>query len=194
MELLSLGTFIGLLGLKIIFVIEMIFGNSDWVNNLKWSIGGRVSTPSIFLFITASLSLCLMLWLAATPLKYASSRFDAHSFLKTPMREPYSECNQLGVSNTMFDLVEGYSQKQEGAFHVEKSLVSHPDLSTKDTDQLLHESLLDFEKVHHLATIDESKSETTFSAPAVYHPEVFVSARGSSGVKSVCNEVSGVGN
>ncbi|KAK6779558.1 hypothetical protein RDI58_021742 [Solanum bulbocastanum] len=192
MEFSSLGTFIGLLGLKIIFVIEMIFGNSDWVNNLKWTIGSSVSTPYVFLLIAASLSLCLMLWLAVTPLKSASSRFDAQAFLQTPMPEPYLECNQLGASNTMFGLVEGSSQKQEGAFHVDKSLVSHPDLSTKDLDQVLPESLLDFEKVHHLATIDESKSETTFSAPAVGHPEVSVTAGVSSGVKSVCNEVSGV--
>ena len=75
---------------------------------------------------------------------------------------------------------------------ISKSLVSHPDLSTKDPDQLLPKSLLNFEKVHHLATIDEGESETTYSAPAVGHPEVSVSAGASSGVKSVCNELSGV--
>ncbi|KAK4353293.1 hypothetical protein RND71_028811 [Anisodus tanguticus] len=195
MEFLSLGTFIGLLGLNIIFVIEMIFGNSDWVNNLKWSsIRSGVSTPYVFLLIAASLSLCLMLWLAVTPLKSASSRFDAQAFLQTPMPESYPERNQLDLSNTTFGL-ERSSQKQEGAFHVEKSLVSHPDLSALDSDpnQILPESLLDFEKVHHLATIDESKSETTFSAPAVIHPEVSASAgETTTEKKSVCNEVSGV--
>ncbi|CAN4117074.1 unnamed protein product [Withania somnifera] len=191
MEFLSLGTFIGLLGLKIIFVTEMIFGNSDWVNNLKWSIGSSVSAPYVFLLIAASLSLCLMLRLAVTPLKSASSRFDAQAFLQTPMRHSYPERNQLGVSDTTFGL-ERSSQKEEGVFHVEKSLVSHPDLSTSDPDQILPESLLDFEKVHHLAAIDESKSETTFSAPAVSHPEVSVSAGKTSAEKSVCNEVSSV--
>lgn len=191
MELLSLGTFIGLLGLKIIFVIEMIFGNSDWVNNLKWSIGSNVSTPYVFLLIAASLSLCLMLWLAVTPLKSASSGFDAQAFLQTPMPESYLERNQLDVSNTTFGL-ERSSQKQEGVFHVEKSLVSHPDLSTSYPDQILPETLLDFEKVHHLDTIDESKSETTFSAPAVSHPEVSASAGETSAAKSACNEVPGV--
>ena len=78
--------------------------------------GSSVSTPYVFLLIAASLSLCLMLWLAVTPLKSASSRFDAQAFLPTPMPEPYLECNQLGLSNTMFGLVEGSSQKQEGAF------------------------------------------------------------------------------
>ena len=43
-----------------------------------------------------------------------------------------------------------------------------------------------------MATIDEGKSETTFSAPAVGHPEVSVSAGAGSGVKSVCYEVSSV--
>ncbi|XP_060201541.1 ethylene-insensitive protein 2.2 [Lycium barbarum] len=183
MEFLSLGTFIGLLGLKIIFVIEMIFGNSDWVNNLKWNgIGSSVSTPYVFLLTVASLSLCLMLWLAVTPLKSASSRFDAQAFLQMPMPESYPECNQLDASNTNFGLERSF-QKQEGTFHVEKC---DPDLSTSDLDQILPESLLDFEKVHHLATIDESKSETTFSAPAVSHPEI------SSAAKSVGSEVSDV--
>ncbi|KAH0716551.1 hypothetical protein KY284_009456 [Solanum tuberosum] len=73
-----------------------------------------------------------MLWLAVTLLKSASSRFDAQVFLQTPMPEPYSECNQLGVSNTMFGLVEWSSKKQEGAFHVETILVpvvDHPKVS-----------------------------------------------------------------
>nr|AAR08678.1 EIN2 [Petunia x hybrida] len=188
MEFLSLGTFIGLLGLKIIFVIEMIFGNSDWVNNLKWSIGSGVSTPYVFLLIAASLSLCLMLWLAVTPLKSASSRFDAQAFLQTPMPESYREHNQVDVSDTTFGL-ERSTQKQEPAFHVEKSLGSHPDLSTSDPDEILPESLLDFEKVHHLTTIDESKSETTFSTPSFSCPEVSASAGETA--KSVLNEVSG---
>ncbi|CAN4121533.1 unnamed protein product [Withania somnifera] len=191
MEFLSLGTFIGLLGLKIIFIIEMIFGNSEWVNNLKWSIGSSLSTPYVFLLIAASLSLFLMLWLAVTPLKSASSRFDAQAFLQTPMPQSYPERNQLDVSDTTFGLKRSF-QKQEGVFHVEKSLVNHPDLATSDPDQILPESLLDFEKVHHLATIEESKSETTLSAPAICHPEVSVSAGEASSAESVCNEVSGV--
>uniref|UniRef100_M1B7J8 Ethylene-insensitive 2 n=1 Tax=Solanum tuberosum TaxID=4113 RepID=M1B7J8_SOLTU len=118
--------------------------------------------------------------------------------LKTQTKKLENYCEDLASIAKKLKLqkkvLEGSSQNQEGAFHVEKALVSHPDLSTKDTDQLLPESLLDFAKVHHLATIDESKSETTFSAPAVCHPGVFVSAGAISGVKSICNEVSGVGN
>nr|XP_016480143.1 PREDICTED: ethylene-insensitive protein 2-like [Nicotiana tabacum]XP_016480144.1 PREDICTED: ethylene-insensitive protein 2-like [Nicotiana tabacum] len=191
MEFLSLGTFIGLLGLKLIFVIEMIFGNSDWVNNLKWNIGSSVSIPYVFLLIAASLSLCLMLWLAVTPLKSASSRFDAQAFLHSPMPEPYLERNQFDGSDSTFSL-ERSTQKQEAAFHAEKSLVGLPDLSTPDPDQILHESLLDYENVPHLATIDESKSETTFSAPPLSHPEVSAPAGETAAAKSVCNEVSGV--
>ncbi|KAM3341148.1 ethylene-insensitive protein 2 [Capsicum galapagoense] len=190
MEFLSLGTFIGLLGLKMMFVIEMMFGNSDWVSNLKWSIGSGISAPFVFLLIAASLSLCLMLWLAITPLKSASSRFNSEEFLETPMPQSYPERNELDASDTTFGL-ERSSQNQEGVFHVEKSLVRRTDLSTSEPDQILPESL-DFEKVHHLATIDESKSETTFSAPAVSDSVVSVSAGETSAVKSICNEVSDV--
>uniref|UniRef100_A0A3Q7HXL7 UDP-glucuronate decarboxylase n=1 Tax=Solanum lycopersicum TaxID=4081 RepID=A0A3Q7HXL7_SOLLC len=158
MEFLSLGTFIGL------FVIEMIFGNSDWY----W--GSSVSTPYVFLLIAASLISLSHAVVSSYSTEICKFQVRCSGILQTPMPEPYLECNQL----------EGSSQKQEGAFHVEKSLVSHPYLSTKDPDQLLPESLLNFEKVHHLATIDEGKSETTYSAPAVGHPEVSVSAGASS--------------
>ncbi|KAF2289921.1 hypothetical protein GH714_039175 [Hevea brasiliensis] len=72
LEFLALITFMGLLGLKIIFVVEMIFGDSDWVGNLRWNIGSGASVAYIALLITACSSFCLMLWLAATPLKSAT--------------------------------------------------------------------------------------------------------------------------
>ncbi|MED6183580.1 Ethylene-insensitive protein 2, partial [Stylosanthes scabra] len=39
MELLALIIFIGMLGLNIVFVVEMIFGSSDWVGDLRWNAG-----------------------------------------------------------------------------------------------------------------------------------------------------------
>ena len=37
-EFLALIIFIGMLGLNIVFVVEMIFGSSDWVGNLRWNV------------------------------------------------------------------------------------------------------------------------------------------------------------
>ncbi|KAI7751597.1 hypothetical protein M8C21_019144 [Ambrosia artemisiifolia] len=72
-ELLVLITFIGMFSLAVIFVIEMVFGNSDWASNIRWNIG---SSPYTILLVTACISFFLILWLAVTPLKSASLRSD----------------------------------------------------------------------------------------------------------------------
>ncbi|KAI3437507.1 uncharacterized protein J3R85_005271 [Psidium guajava] len=79
-EFLVLIAFIGMLGLKIIFVLEMIFGSSDWAGNLRWNIGSSSSYLYVVLVITSCASLGLMLWLATTPLKSASSQTNAQSW------------------------------------------------------------------------------------------------------------------
>ncbi|CAL5194044.1 unnamed protein product [Lathyrus oleraceus] len=72
LELLALTIFIGMLGLNIVFLVEMIFGNSDWAADLRWNVGNGVSVSYAILLITGFMSLCLMLWLAATPLRSAN--------------------------------------------------------------------------------------------------------------------------
>ena len=58
----------------------MIFGNSNWISNLKWNMGSSISFSYVVLLVTACASLCLMLWLLATPLKFASARLDAQAW------------------------------------------------------------------------------------------------------------------
>ncbi|KAD7479809.1 hypothetical protein R6Q59_008651 [Mikania micrantha] len=69
-EFLLLITFIGMLGLSIIFVTEMLFGNSEWASNMT------VSSLHTILVMTTCVSMFLILWLAVTPLKSASFRSD----------------------------------------------------------------------------------------------------------------------
>ncbi|TKY62146.1 Ethylene-insensitive protein 2 [Spatholobus suberectus] len=80
MELLALIIFIGMLGLNIVFVVEMIFSNSDWASDLRWNVGSGVSVSYLVLLTAAFTSLCLMLWLAATPLRSASVQLDAQTW------------------------------------------------------------------------------------------------------------------
>ncbi|KAL9331968.1 hypothetical protein ACSQ67_001578 [Phaseolus vulgaris] len=77
LELLALIIFIGMLGLNIVFVVEMMFGNSDWASDLRWNVGSGVSISYLVLLITSFSSLCFMLWLAATPLRSLSVRLDS---------------------------------------------------------------------------------------------------------------------
>jgi ethylene-insensitive protein 2 len=65
-----------MLGLNIIFLVEMIFGNSDWAADLRWNAGNGVSGSYSILLIAGLISLCLMLWLAATPLRSANIQLD----------------------------------------------------------------------------------------------------------------------
>ncbi|RAL54641.1 unnamed protein product [Cuscuta campestris] len=178
LELLALGTFFSMLGLKIIFVTEMIFGNSDWVHNLKWNIGSSISAPYVFLLIAAFGSLCLMLWLAATPLKSASSRFDPQALLQWDSHHPMHDTSILGLELdepkvSMSNLVIP-THVQEPALEFENSFGSNGlDLpSSKLLDSNLPESLLDFERGPQLTTIDEdeNKSEVTFSSDSICHP------------------------
>ncbi|XP_051132231.1 ethylene-insensitive protein 2-like [Andrographis paniculata] len=78
-EFAALASFIGILGLNIIFIIELTFGRSHWVTSLKWNIGTSVPILYIILLVAGLSSLSLMLWLAITPLKSARSRVDMHA-------------------------------------------------------------------------------------------------------------------
>lgn len=77
MELLALTIFLGVLGMNIIFLVEMIFGSSDWAVDLRWNLGNGVSVLFSVLLIAGFLSICLMLRLATTPLRSASIQLNA---------------------------------------------------------------------------------------------------------------------
>ncbi|KAK4281489.1 hypothetical protein QN277_012974 [Acacia crassicarpa] len=88
-EFLALIVFIGILGLNIIFVVEMIFGSSSWVDYLRWNVGSGMSASYSVLISTACVFFGLMLWLAITPLKSASAHFDAQAW----------NCDEPGVTS-----------------------------------------------------------------------------------------------
>ncbi|XP_027070986.1 ethylene-insensitive protein 2 [Coffea eugenioides] len=159
-EFLALITFIGMLGLKIIFFIELVFGDSDWVSNLRWNIGSSVPVAYVTLLLAASVSFFLMLWLAATPLKSATSRTDAQA-LDLDMHPTVLESGTEGEQNDV--LVPKYqidkpTGKQEPPVTFEKSLGSSRNLS-------LPETIFDSENVLPLTTIEENKSEVTIPSP-----------------------------
>ncbi|XP_019152054.1 PREDICTED: ethylene-insensitive protein 2-like isoform X2 [Ipomoea nil] len=177
-ELLSLGTFFGMLGLKIVFVTEMVFGNSEWVSYLKWNIGSSVSVPYIVLLVAAFSSLGLMLWLAATPMKSASSTFDPQALywdIRTPVPESPPIGKKVDANESRFNL-ERSTNRQEPTLQLGKLLGSHSNLSTPYPEPNLPETLPDFETFPHLTTIDENKSEITFANKSKCDPELSISA------------------
>ncbi|PWA69885.1 NRAMP family [Artemisia annua] len=69
-------TYIGMFGLMIVFVVEMVFGNSEWASNLRWTSGAGVLAPYTVILVTAVFSVSFTLKLVVTPLKSVSSRPD----------------------------------------------------------------------------------------------------------------------
>ncbi|XP_059667630.1 ethylene-insensitive protein 2.2-like [Cornus florida] len=191
LEFMALISFIGMLGLNIIFVVEMIFGNSDWVGNLRWNLGSSISVPYVVLLITASVTLCLMIWLAATPLKSACSRLDAQVWdwdIQNAVPEPYAKKDDTDFIETRYHGDQSI-QRQEPRLALGNSLDNHLDMSVTSADLNLPETLLDSDNVRHLTTIDESCSNTTFPGPSVCHPGESVTKIEIVPVTSVCSEV-----
>ncbi|KAB2066422.1 hypothetical protein ES319_A09G159200v1 [Gossypium barbadense] len=167
-EFLALVTFMGMLGLKIIFVVEMMFGNSDWVDNLRLNAGISLSVPFIALLVTACASFSLMLWLVATPLKSTSSPSEAHA-LNWDLNRTLSEATMERVDN---DLCETRYHGEESV-HVlersstpEKSIGSHSDLSFTNYDLNLPETIMESDREIHLTTVNETSSNSIYPSPS----------------------------
>ncbi|XAR69110.1 hypothetical protein NMG60_11000581 [Bertholletia excelsa] len=169
-EFLALVTFFGMLGLKLIFLVEMIFGNSDWVSNL-WNVGSSLSVSYIVLLITGLASLCLMLWLAATPLKSSTYRLDNNGD-NSAVPELPAQRDISGFNETRSYRVEPI-QMQEPTIAPIMALESQPNISS---DANLPETLLDSDNSPYLTTIEENDSNITSPTTSVTHPEEIATA------------------
>lgn len=173
LEFLALATFVGMLGLKIVFVIELVFGSSDWVISLSWNIGSNVAISYYILLVAAFASISVMLWLAATPLKSASSGVDTQALKwekKADMIESSTERELAEISEVEHQL-EKSVEKQEPVLSFQQSFEDRENFSTPAPDLNLPETLLDSELSYCLSTIQENKSEISFPKPAIGHPE-----------------------
>ncbi|CAN1775848.1 Ethylene-insensitive protein 2 [Linum perenne] len=165
LEFLAVVAFMGMLGLKIIFVVEMIFGDSDWVGNLQWNMGSSSSVPYAVLILTAFTSFCLMLWLAATPLKSATQteaqvwNWDA----KQTVPEPSMRRDESYLGETRYE-GEGHVHKQEAVPIPVKPFESYTDRALTNADPHLPETILDSHKDIHIRPIVENQSDMKFSS------------------------------
>ncbi|KAI3983300.1 hypothetical protein MKX01_013367 [Papaver californicum] len=76
LEFLTLSTFMGMLGLKLILVVEILFGSSDWVGTFRWNAGSSMTLPFVILLFTACVSLAFLVGLAITPLKSEGAKLE----------------------------------------------------------------------------------------------------------------------
>ncbi|KAI3677135.1 hypothetical protein L1987_86756 [Smallanthus sonchifolius] len=135
-------TYVGMLGLVIVFVVEMVFGNSDWASNLRWTMW----VPYVFVLVTAVFSVSFVLWLVVTPLKSATSRPDVQKWDTIQEIAPESSFIKEKIENSR--------EIQETVF-------------TRDSDSggdfNLPDEHLDSDKGPHLTTIEEICSDITES-------------------------------
>lgn len=169
LEFLALITFIGMLILKIVFLIEMVFGSSDWVANLHWN-PEITSMPFFFLLFTGSASLCLMLWLAATPLKSASIRFDTHlwnwDIQKAIPDSSFTEREDIPFlsEKSRYHFEEPVQKPDEETL----TLGNRSDKPVPDFDIDLPETIMDsFQDYPHLTTEDNNSCVKLSSSPVV---------------------------
>nr|XP_043609124.1 ethylene-insensitive protein 2-like [Erigeron canadensis] len=138
--------YIGMVGLEIVFVVEMVFGNSDWASNLRWTMGTGMSAPYIVVLVTAVFSISFMLCLVVTPLKSASSRLDVQKW----------DIQDIVPESSFKERTEDPREIQETITSHEKSLECESDTSR---DLNLPDELLDFDNGSHLTPIEESSSD-----------------------------------
>ncbi|CAM8961808.1 unnamed protein product [Rhodiola kirilowii] len=122
-EFFSLSTFVGVLVTKVIFMIELLFGSSDWVSNLRWNMGTNTSIPYAVLLATSIVSLAFMLWLAVTPLKSASMGLDSLSlnWETQPVSSPTSQKGESFYSMTRHHI--SVSKLKEDTFTAQEKLI-----------------------------------------------------------------------
>lgn len=76
-EVLALLASFAMIAENVIFITEILFGNSSWATNLRESNGTGTIILYAFLLLLGFTSICFTIYLAVTPLKSASSIPDA---------------------------------------------------------------------------------------------------------------------
>nr|DAD41888.1 TPA_asm: hypothetical protein HUJ06_016211 [Nelumbo nucifera] len=116
--------------------------------------GSNIAFSYVVVLAIASVSLCMMLWLATTPLKSARVNPDAQMWkwdLHYSRPELSMEGEEMGLVKTTYHGEE--TAAEEPAF--EKSLESRSDGSAMELDVDLPEMIMDSDQEPHATPIEE---------------------------------------
>lgn len=164
-EFLALATLLGFLGLNVVFVVEMVFGNSDWAGGLRWNTLTGTSVQYTTLLVSSCASLCLMLWLAATPLKSASNIVEAQIWnmdVQNALSYPSVQEEETGKLETRQDEEESAVQQLESRV---KDQLDTTSVTSSVYD--LPDNILMTDQNIRSCPLDESKVDMKVSAPQV---------------------------
>ncbi|CAJ1968903.1 unnamed protein product [Sphenostylis stenocarpa] len=191
-EFLALIIFIGMLVLNIVFVVEMIFGSSDWVGNLRWSVGNGVSLSYLVLLSTAFASFCLMLWLAATPLKSASVQLDDPGWnwdMPQAVSEPRIDNEETDLNETRYHHGDASVQVMEPLPALTRTL-EYSDVPVPSFHHDLPETVMAPDVP--VTTVRETHSYTSFPCSPTSVVKESTSTSESEAVLTASNETSGI--
>ncbi|TKY52976.1 Ethylene-insensitive protein 2 [Spatholobus suberectus] len=189
-EFLALIIFIGMLGLNIVFVVEMLFGNSDWVGNLKWNVGNGVSLSYFVLLCTAFASFCLMLWLAAMPLKSASVQLDDPAWnweMPQAVPKPWIDNEETDLNETSYHGDASVQVKEPSPPALARTL-EYPDVPVASFHHDLPETIM--EPDVPATTVMETHSFTSFPCSSTSVVKESTSTSESEAVPAGSNETS----
>nr|CAD1841568.1 unnamed protein product [Ananas comosus var. bracteatus] len=169
LEVLALFAFFGVLASNIIFIIEMLFGNSGWINNIKGSTGSNFVVPYTVLLLISCASIAFTLYLAATPLKSASEEPDNQLWI-SPTQKNYQELSESSeVNNTPENIEFDDDQVSMVESNLDNLVESHPDKSTVEY-QDLSETAVESDQDSKLS-IDGTNTSTITCPSPTYLPE-----------------------
>ncbi|PNT74271.1 hypothetical protein BRADI_1g11650v3 [Brachypodium distachyon] len=89
-EILAFLAFLLMLFTNIIFVAEILFGDSTWTNNLKGNTESPVVIPHTVIVLMSCASIAFTLFLAVTPLKSASSEAETQELSEHSQRGAFA--------------------------------------------------------------------------------------------------------
>ncbi|OIW11195.1 hypothetical protein TanjilG_28286 [Lupinus angustifolius] len=192
-ELLALVIFVGVLGLNIVFVVEMVFGSSEWVGDLRWNAGNGVSSSYLILYASAVASICFMLWLAVTPLRSASVQLEAQVWNwdtpETVSNQPVDgeESYLTGTKHHGVTSVQVKDPAPAPALTLERTL-EYSDVTVPRFHHDIPETIM--EPDLHVSAEKETQSTTSFPSSPKSLAKVSASTSESEAVSTVVDEVS----
>ncbi|KAK6936064.1 NRAMP family [Dillenia turbinata] len=113
LEFLTLAAFIAMLSLKVVFVVDVLFGNSEWMSDLSWKMRSGISL-STFSVITAFASFCSMLYIIVTPLKSSNSESAAEVLNWDLQKSSLNPClvrDEMVRGETLFQIKSSEAQE-----------------------------------------------------------------------------------
>ncbi|KAL5199089.1 hypothetical protein ABZP36_002601 [Zizania latifolia] len=183
LEIMSFLAFLLMLFSNIIFVAEMMFGDSGWMNNLKGNTGSPVVFPYTVLVTVAFFSVAFSLFMAVTPLKSGSLEAESQEWTVTSQQELLNttqDREETSVANVTYeedqrsDVVSSPRDLPEGCMKSTLEYIDSSDTAVESDHDSQHSTIYTStapETCHSPSFVpEESKSVVSMDWPEPLEP------------------------